>query len=229
MAATYTPRGEALWGRRPAIGINIGVGIVVTASPVEIADCGCAGRSGVQDPLGGAGRAAPGPAAVWVPVEPDCVPVTAVRVGAVRFVVRRSRGRGALHGEGEWSISARWDVAASRDNDVSTTHWRRRLRRRRRQGRRGRRGWRRRWRQLRRRRRRRWREGVDLHLREAEGPRATWQPYHHVLCPNWLAQPPCARITPCARIITHSARQLCQLALAQQRANRTLRRSQLHG
>eukprot|EP00964_Phaeocystis_antarctica_P014589 scaffold8059_cov62-Phaeocystis_antarctica.AAC.4 len=58
--------------------------------PIEVTGRGRAGRAGVQDPVGDA----PVAAAVWVPVEPV--------VSAVRFVVRRPGGGGALHDVDGW-------------------------------------------------------------------------------------------------------------------------------
>eukprot|EP00964_Phaeocystis_antarctica_P004634 scaffold2497_cov62-Phaeocystis_antarctica.AAC.2 len=101
-AANCTPRGEALWRRGRVVGVN--AGYVATAPiAVEIAGCGYVGRLGAhaQEPAGGA----PAAVAVRVPVEP---------VGrAVRFVVRRPGGRGALHGVGECCPAACCAVTAS--------------------------------------------------------------------------------------------------------------------
>eukprot|EP00964_Phaeocystis_antarctica_P016822 scaffold9260_cov56-Phaeocystis_antarctica.AAC.2 len=80
---------RALWRRGRVVGAEAGV-VVTALVPVEIADRGRAWRVVVEKPAGFAPAAA---IAGWVPVEPEA--------RAVRFVVRRPGGGGALHGVGE--------------------------------------------------------------------------------------------------------------------------------
>eukprot|EP00964_Phaeocystis_antarctica_P004989 scaffold2717_cov67-Phaeocystis_antarctica.AAC.3 len=86
-------RAIALW-RRGRVGRTDVGPVDARPVPIEVTGRGRARRVVVQDPLGcpTAGTA------VWVPVEP---------VGrAVRFVVRRPGGRGALHGVVECCCAA---------------------------------------------------------------------------------------------------------------------------